>query len=137
MTPSEITRIGQALFGKNWKSPLARRLGTRHNIVWKWATGRSRISPGYETALRALSADPPSDPFGPEALTALGEALYGRRWRGALARDLGTTWSRVDAWRTGQNRVSLRYREKLRGLASHRLTWVAEQEFPGFYGVAP
>ena len=73
----------------------------------------------------------------PEEITALGEALYGKRWRGPLARALGVKWDVVNGWASGKHAISRRYREKLRDRAAHELTWEAEQEFPGFYGVAP
>lgn len=57
MTPSEITRIGEALFGKNWKSPLARKLGTSHKTVWMWSAGRHKPSRKFDEELRAMPAD--------------------------------------------------------------------------------
>ena len=69
----------------------------------------------------------------PSEISALGEALYGKRWQLPLARDLGTSYNVVHDWATGERKPSRRYQEKLRGLASHRPTWVAEQEFPGLY----
>lgn len=56
----------------------------------------------------------------PDDLTALGVALYGKRWRGAMARALGCDWDRIEAWRTGRNKPSRRYREKLWALRLER-----------------
>ena len=54
MTPSDITRIGEALYGKNWKSPLARRLGTSHRTVFSWSVGEHRPRGHYVSQLEAL-----------------------------------------------------------------------------------
>lgn len=69
----------------------------------------------------------------PEEITTLSQTLYGRRWRGPLARALGTDWDTVNGWATGRHAISRRYREKIRQLAAHELTWEAERLFPELY----
>jgi len=54
MTPDEITTIGQTLYGRQWKSPLARALCTSHKTVWMWATGRNGVSRRYQEKINAL-----------------------------------------------------------------------------------
>lgn len=57
MTPTDLRLLGEALYGKNWKSPLARRLGTDHKTVWRWATGVHRPSGWYAKMIQALWDD--------------------------------------------------------------------------------
>lgn len=41
----------------------------------------------------------------PDLLSRLGEALYGPRWQGALARDLGVSDRTIRRWLDGSRRV--------------------------------
>ena len=54
MTPSEISALGEALYGKRWQLPLARDLGTSYNVVHDWATGERKPSRRYREKLAAL-----------------------------------------------------------------------------------
>jgi hypothetical protein len=56
MTPEELERIGQALYGARWKSPLARALGTSHRTVWARSVGEHRPRPRSAKAIRELPA---------------------------------------------------------------------------------
>ena len=39
MSPEAIKALGEALYGVNWKSPMARALVTSHRTVWAWTKG--------------------------------------------------------------------------------------------------
>lgn len=49
-----IDQIGHALFGENYKGPLAAALGVRAHTVRDWASGRMRPQPGVWVDLRVL-----------------------------------------------------------------------------------
>jgi hypothetical protein len=58
MTDSEIIRlIGEALFGSQWQSDLAKALGVSSRTVRRWVASEDRPRPGVWQDLRALLLD--------------------------------------------------------------------------------
>lgn len=55
MTCEEMEQICQSLFGKSWKSKLAREMGVYVSTVNRWATGFTPISKKNELAIRGLA----------------------------------------------------------------------------------
>lgn len=53
MNSQELLQIGQHLFGKRWKTPLAKTLGVARETVSRWASG-SPILPATAKAVRLL-----------------------------------------------------------------------------------
>lgn len=54
MTPVEFEKAGKKLFGKRWKTPLAKALGLHVVTVWRYATGRETIPHMVALAVRGL-----------------------------------------------------------------------------------
>ena len=50
-----IQRIGQAMFGQNWKAPLAKELGVNERTVRRWATGEFAVSKSASCEIIALA----------------------------------------------------------------------------------
>jgi hypothetical protein len=58
MTPTELTAIGEALYGERWQSDLGRALGYKHRrTVQRWLDGTRRIPADLPARLRVLMAD--------------------------------------------------------------------------------
>lgn len=53
MTPSQLEKIGRALYGERWQSPLARDLGVKYLTVHRWMMGKRRI-PDLRAELASL-----------------------------------------------------------------------------------
>jgi len=53
MTAAEFTAAGELLFGRWFKSPLARLLNRDRNTLRKYATGKARIRPSLAAEIRA------------------------------------------------------------------------------------
>jgi len=53
MNPDDLARIGLALFGPSWTTPLADALSVHRDTVQKWKSGKSRPPPG----IRAEAAE--------------------------------------------------------------------------------
>ena len=43
MTPADLARVGQALYGDTWQSDLARALGVNSRTVRRWLAGASPV----------------------------------------------------------------------------------------------
>jgi hypothetical protein len=56
MTPALFQQIGEALYGEEWRTPLARDLGVSYLNVRRWAAGDKVIPPGVVRELRELLA---------------------------------------------------------------------------------
>jgi hypothetical protein len=54
MTAAEFTAAGELLFGRWFKSPLARLLNRDRNMLRKYATGKARIRPRLAAEIRAI-----------------------------------------------------------------------------------
>lgn len=54
MTPELLSRLGLALYGPEWQTPLAAALGVSDRTVRNWTTGRTAPSWQQVAALRAL-----------------------------------------------------------------------------------
>lgn len=54
MTPTDLRRIGEALYGERWKVPLAGDLGVNRKTVQRWLNGHSAIPPEVAGELAAL-----------------------------------------------------------------------------------
>jgi plasmid maintenance system antidote protein VapI len=57
LTPGELERIAEALFGDAWKQALADVLEVQLHTVQNWARGRSRIPPGVADELAVICGD--------------------------------------------------------------------------------
>lgn len=53
MTPKQLEKVGRALYGERWQSPLARDLGVKYLTVRRWMTGKRRM-PNLEGELSKL-----------------------------------------------------------------------------------
>lgn len=51
MTPEEFINAGERLYGKRWKTPLARALKIDVSMVWRYATGQVKVPGPVEAAL--------------------------------------------------------------------------------------
>ena len=56
MTPTELRRLGERLYGDNWQTALARTLQVNPRTVRRWAAGDTEIPGPVEVAVRALVA---------------------------------------------------------------------------------
>ncbi len=54
MTPDLLAAAGEALFGPEWRRPLASALGVDARLVQRWAAGQRGIPPEVAPALLAL-----------------------------------------------------------------------------------
>jgi hypothetical protein len=54
MTPAEFTAAGELLYGRWFKSPLARALGRDRNMIRKYSSGEQRIRPRLAAEIRAI-----------------------------------------------------------------------------------
>jgi len=54
MTPNELEQAGKALFGEQWKTPLADALGVARKTVQRWANGEWPIKPSAADDIRRL-----------------------------------------------------------------------------------
>lgn len=54
MTPAEFERIGRALYGEHWQSPIARDLGVTYRSLRRWMTGERRLPSRLADDLRVL-----------------------------------------------------------------------------------
>lgn len=57
MTPTDLRRIGEALYGERWQTPLANALGVADRTVRRWVAGDSAIPDGVRDDLAALLAN--------------------------------------------------------------------------------
>jgi hypothetical protein len=55
VTPSDLTNIGQLLYGDQWKAELARHLGVSRMAVIRWANGTHRVPEVVSVKLRLLA----------------------------------------------------------------------------------
>lgn len=55
MTPKEFTAWGEALFGSDWKAPLARALDMNRRTIIRYASGEREIPDWLEDDLRDLA----------------------------------------------------------------------------------
>jgi hypothetical protein len=49
-----IDEVGQALWGPNWKGPMAEAVHHERNAVTDWATGRMPVPPGVWNLLKEI-----------------------------------------------------------------------------------
>jgi hypothetical protein len=54
MTAEEFTAAGELLFGRWFKSPLARALGRNRSMIRKYSSGEQRIRPGFAAEIRSI-----------------------------------------------------------------------------------
>lgn len=54
MTPDELRRIGQIVFGENWQTPLSKSVGVEARLVRYWVAGDREIPPHRAQLIRAL-----------------------------------------------------------------------------------
>ncbi len=54
MTAAEFTAAGELLFGRWFKSPLARALGRDRSMIRKYSSGEQRIRPGLAAEIRTI-----------------------------------------------------------------------------------
>ena len=54
MTPAELARLGRALYGPGWQSPMARAVGVNPRTVRRWASGDCPISAPAERLIRLM-----------------------------------------------------------------------------------
>ena len=54
MTAVEFTAAGELLFGRWFKSPLARALGRNRSMIRKYSSGEQRIRPRLAAEIRAM-----------------------------------------------------------------------------------
>lgn len=57
MTPVLLRKAGEALYGQQWQSALARDLKVADRTVRRWANGEFDMPPGLGGELRALLDD--------------------------------------------------------------------------------
>lgn len=101
LTSSEFRAIGAKAFGHDWRTPMAKELGTTPHRVHTWANGSETIPDDIERQVverfgRAIT---------PEIVTRAGEALFGDDWREQLA---DTLWLHDEAFRYGADPLALR-----------------------------
>ncbi|MFH6786661.1 hypothetical protein [Methylobacterium sp. MA0201] len=77
MTPYLLAASGVALFGDEWRRPLAAALGVDPRLMQRWAAGQRDIPPSVAPALLAL--------LGREAFGLEGRVLALRRAAAAIA----------------------------------------------------
>jgi hypothetical protein len=52
-----ISRVGCALYGERWQTPLARELGVADRTVRRWVSGKDMPKPGVFADLAAIVAE--------------------------------------------------------------------------------
>lgn len=52
MTPEQLIEIGEAIYGKNWKSPMAKDLSVKYRTVLRWANGTFSVPEDIEARLK-------------------------------------------------------------------------------------
>ena len=52
--PDLISRVGRALYGERWQTPLARELGVADRTVRRWVSGEDMPKPGVFADLAAI-----------------------------------------------------------------------------------
>ena len=57
MPPHTLTTIGEALYGSQWQSELARALGVNDRTVRRWAAGKNAMPEGISEELSELCAE--------------------------------------------------------------------------------
>jgi len=57
MSKTELKRLGTALFGKDWQSPLSRKIGVSDRTVRYWAAGTRKVPGPAAMAIRALAKE--------------------------------------------------------------------------------
>lgn len=56
MTPERLREIGEALYGRQWVTPLAAELGVNRVTIQKWLAGKRLISRHMERAIERLGS---------------------------------------------------------------------------------
>lgn len=54
MTPGELEKIGQAIFGPQWQTKLAKKIGVTARTVRNWKSGKCEISQVTVTVIQGL-----------------------------------------------------------------------------------
>lgn len=57
MTPVELRKIGEKLFGPRWQTPLARALPVTTRSIRHWLSGKRKIRPLVAARIRSLAAE--------------------------------------------------------------------------------
>lgn len=57
MTPGTLTAIGEALYGSQWQSELARALDVNDRTVRRWASGKNALPEKLSEELSVLCAE--------------------------------------------------------------------------------
>lgn len=68
MTPADLRRAGEALYGPQWQTALARDLGIADRTVRRWAAGKIAIGPAMSMAINRLLSIRGLTPVGEPAL---------------------------------------------------------------------
>lgn len=68
MTPADLRRAGEALYGVQWQTALARDLGIADRTVRRWAAGKIAIGPAMSMAINRLLSIRGLTPVGEPAL---------------------------------------------------------------------
>lgn len=61
MTPAELRRAGEKLYGKRWKAPLASAIRMNVVTIWRYSTGQLVIPFLVESAVRQLLINQSAD----------------------------------------------------------------------------
>lgn len=83
MTPQELASIGQRLYGRRWKTPLAKSIGVRRETISRMANGRCLVSRQIETAVRMLDQAPNASKYKERRFSVKGESVTiskGKNW---------------------------------------------------------
>lgn len=54
MTPGELEKIGRLLFGPQWQTKLAKKIGVTDRTVRNWKSGKCEISQVTVTVIKGL-----------------------------------------------------------------------------------
>jgi hypothetical protein len=57
MTPGELRKIGEFLYGPCWQTPLARALPVSTRTIRYWLSGKRKIRPVVAERIRGLVAE--------------------------------------------------------------------------------
>lgn len=52
MTRDQLAEIGKAIYGQNWKSPMAKDLGVKYRTVLRWVAGEFAIPEDIQDRLK-------------------------------------------------------------------------------------